>query len=33
MKKKCMVFAAVVLFLAACGLGFYLGTPAIPKRS
>lgn len=33
MKKKWMVFAAVVLFLAACGLGLYLGTPAIPKRS
>lgn len=33
MKKKWMVFAAVVLFLAAGGLGLYLGTPAIPKRS
>lgn len=33
MKKKWIVFAAVVLFLAAAGLGLYLGTPSIPKRS
>ena len=33
MKKKWIVFAAVLLFLAAAGLGLYLGTPSIPKRS
>jgi len=33
MKKKWIVFAAVVLFLSAAGLGLYLGTPSIPKRS
>ena len=33
MKKKWMVFAAAVLFLAAAGLGLYLGAPAIPKRN
>lgn len=33
MKKKWIVFAAVVLFLSAAGLGLYQGTPSIPKRS
>lgn len=33
MKKKWLVFTAVVLFLLAAGFGVYLGTPSIPKQS
>ena len=33
MKKKWILFAGAVLFLGACGLGLYLGTPQIPKRN
>lgn len=32
MKKKWVIFAAAVLFVAATGLGVYLGTPSIPKK-
>lgn len=32
MKKKWVIFAAAVLFVAAAGLGVYLGTPSIPKK-
>ncbi len=31
-KKKWMIFGAVLLFLAAAGLGIYFGTPAVRKQ-
>ena len=31
-KKKWVIFGAVLLFLAAAGLGIYFGTPAIPRE-